>query len=471
MRSSLISDHHANAQSGHLGFIKTHHRLRDNYYWPTLRADVSSFTNSCDLCQRINATTTNYKPLNRALDIPIDRFHTIQMDFMPAPMNKNGKDNILIIVDKLTKFNTMIACKRTDSAITIAQLFFEHWYCRGFPLPHTIISDRDTKFVSDFWTSLMSHLDVKLTVATARHQQTNGLAEHMVKMTKKCLRALPNPTKLWQHYLPTISLALNSSVTKCTGKTPLELQFGLSRSASRQWNPAPDMQKLITAAISSQLEEQDKNEQTIDKSKTKLTDLTVDSWVLLDRTGLNWPDDLNTYNAFLPRRIGPFRVLSTDDFGNSTLALPTGWRVHPTFAREKLFPYSRSDLPIPEMKFPPPEVEYTVSAILDIKKTGHNYLVKVHWDGYDAKHDSWEPIANLKNAKELLTCFINRNHQWSHLLQDLDRLLGLPTRSTVGMNMIHMLPGYLPNQQGGCLRHSLRHVTAVITIRDHFFLP
>jgi hypothetical protein len=48
----------------------------------------------------------------------------------------------------------------------------------------------------------------------------------------------------------------------------------------------------------SQLEEQDKNEQTIDKSKTKLTDLTVDSWVLLDRTGLNWPDDLNTYNAF-----------------------------------------------------------------------------------------------------------------------------------------------------------------------------
>jgi hypothetical protein len=98
-----------------------------------------------------------------------------------------------------------------------------------------------------------------------------------------------------------------------------------------------------------------------------LADITVDSWVLLDRTGLNWPEDLNTYNAFLPRRIGPFRILSTDDFGNSNLALPTGWRVHPTFAREKLFPYSRSDIPIPKMTIPPPEVEYTVSAILDIK--------------------------------------------------------------------------------------------------------
>jgi hypothetical protein len=132
------------------------------------------------------------------LDILIDRFHTIQMDFMSAPMNKNGKDNSLIIFDKLTKLNTMIACKRTDSAITIAQLFFEHWYCRGFPLPHTIISDRDTKFVSDFWTSLMSHLDVKLTVATARHQQTNGLAElsHAVNTAAKYI-SNPSP-KHWQ---------------------------------------------------------------------------------------------------------------------------------------------------------------------------------------------------------------------------------------------------------------------------------
>ena len=118
------------------------------------------------------------------------------MDFLPAPKTETGEDNILIIVDKLTKFNVMIACKRSDSAITIARLFFEQWYCRGFPLPHTLISDRDSKFVSDFWSSLMVNLYVKLTLSTARHQKTNGLAEHIVKMTKKCIRALPDPSKL-----------------------------------------------------------------------------------------------------------------------------------------------------------------------------------------------------------------------------------------------------------------------------------
>jgi hypothetical protein len=53
------------------------------------------------------------------------------------------------------------------------------------------------------------------------------------KMNKKCIRALPDPSKLWPRHLQTVSLALNTSVVKCTGKAPLELQFGLSRSSSR----------------------------------------------------------------------------------------------------------------------------------------------------------------------------------------------------------------------------------------------
>ena len=433
MRQNLITDHHSNAQSGHLGFVKTLHRIRENYYWPSLRSDVSHFVNTCDPCQRINATTTNYKPLNQAMDIPVDRFHTIQMDFLPAPRTETGEDNILIIVDKLTKFNVMIPCKRTDSAITIARLFFEQWYCRGFPLPHTIISDRDSKFVSDFWSSLMVNLDVKLTLSTARHQKTNGLAEHIVKMTKKCIRALPDPAKLWPRHLQTVSLALNTSVVKCTGKAPLELQFGLSRSSSRLWNPAPDIAKSIQDAITASLEEQDRSEQTTNRSKTKLTAIPDDSWVLLDRTGLKWPDDLNSYNAFLPRRIGPFRVISTDEFQNSTLALPAGWRVHPTFAREKIFPYSKSKTAMPDI-LDQPEPEFTVSAILGLRKIGSTYQARVHWDGYPPADATWEPLSNLTNAKEILTHFLKKHTRWHFLLQKLDQLLGTPTE------LVHFAP-------------------------------
>jgi len=41
-------------------------------------------------------------------------------------------------------------------------------------VPITIISDRDPKFVSNFWKSLQGALDTKLNLSIAFHPQTDG---------------------------------------------------------------------------------------------------------------------------------------------------------------------------------------------------------------------------------------------------------------------------------------------------------
>ncbi|MBW0534477.1 hypothetical protein O181_074192 [Austropuccinia psidii MF-1] len=55
-------------------------------------------------------------------------------------------------------------------------------------VPKIIISDRDPKFTSEFWTNLYEMLGTKLAFSTAYHPQTDGLAERMIQTMEDILR-------------------------------------------------------------------------------------------------------------------------------------------------------------------------------------------------------------------------------------------------------------------------------------------
>lgn len=60
----------------------------------------------------------------------------------------------MVVVDRLTKLVRLLPAKKDDSAPQVADRFIKGWYSLGYGLPQSIVSDRDSKFSSKFWTAI-----------------------------------------------------------------------------------------------------------------------------------------------------------------------------------------------------------------------------------------------------------------------------------------------------------------------------
>ena len=68
-------------------------------------------------------------------------------------MSKRNHDYIYVVVDRFIKMCILMPCKKQVTAEKTTQMFFQHVWVH-FGLPKSIISDRDSRFIGNFWSSL-----------------------------------------------------------------------------------------------------------------------------------------------------------------------------------------------------------------------------------------------------------------------------------------------------------------------------
>ncbi|OWZ10778.1 Reverse transcriptase-rnase h-integrase [Phytophthora megakarya] len=96
-----------------------------------------------------------------------------EMDFITGLPASEGYDAIFAVVDKLFKRPKHAPTYTTADAKDTTNIFFEA-VVRHPGVPKVIISDRDLKFLSDFWRSLTLLMGVKLSRTTVHRAQADG---------------------------------------------------------------------------------------------------------------------------------------------------------------------------------------------------------------------------------------------------------------------------------------------------------
>ena len=163
-----------------------------------------------------------HKPYRSLKQLPIPEWpwNSISIDFIKKFPLSSGFDTILVIVDWLTKQTIFTPAHDTIMFVDLAYLFILHMFSK-YSVPSYVTSDRSSEFVSNFFCSLGTALNMQLYFTSGYHPKGDGQTEHMNQTLKQYLHVYCNYQQdNWSKLLPLAEFAYNNAPSATTGVSP-----------------------------------------------------------------------------------------------------------------------------------------------------------------------------------------------------------------------------------------------------------
>jgi len=142
------------------------------------------------------------------------------MDFIEKLLSSSRFDTILVIVDWLTKQVIFIPAHNIITSTDLACLFVLHVFSKH-GVPSHVTSDRDLEFVSNFFQSLGTALDMCLHFTSGYHPEGDGQTECTNQTLKQYLCVYCNYQQdNWSELLPLAEFAYNNALSVTTSVSP-----------------------------------------------------------------------------------------------------------------------------------------------------------------------------------------------------------------------------------------------------------
>ncbi|GJV63777.1 putative reverse transcriptase domain-containing protein [Tanacetum coccineum] len=179
LRDLIMRESHKSKYFIHPGSDKMYHDLKKLYWWPNMKAEISTYVSKWLTCAKVKA--------------------------------EHQKPSSLLETDSMEKLTR----KYLKEIVS------------GHGVPVSIISDRDSRFTSHFWQSLQEALRTQLDMSTAYHPQTDGQSERTIQTLEAMLCAcVIDFGKSWDRHLPLVEFSYNNSYHTSIKATSFKALYG-----------------------------------------------------------------------------------------------------------------------------------------------------------------------------------------------------------------------------------------------------
>jgi hypothetical protein len=222
----IMDEAHCSRYSIHSGTNKMYQNLKKNFWWTRMKREIAKYVSECDTCRKIKADHLRPAGNLQPLSILEWKWENICIDFIVGlPRTSRGYNSIWVIVDRLTKSAHFILVATTYRVRQYAELYISH-IVHYLGILKTIISDRRSIFVAQFWEQLHECLGTHLIRSSAYHPQTDGQTERVNQIIEDMLRAcvLMDGPK-WDKHLPLAEFLYNNSYQESIKMSPFEALY------------------------------------------------------------------------------------------------------------------------------------------------------------------------------------------------------------------------------------------------------
>uniref|UniRef100_H3GL48 Reverse transcriptase n=1 Tax=Phytophthora ramorum TaxID=164328 RepID=H3GL48_PHYRM len=438
LRVDVIHNAHDAAIMAHPGIRRTQLAAAQWYFWPSMDLDIKSDVQSCESCMRYKSSMGRKTGKLQPIPLPAACWEVVSTDFITHLPVSDGFDAIMVVVDKLSKRPVYIPTHTTATAEDTAKLFFNN-VIRYYGIPSTIISDRDPKFTSRFWTALVNLMMIKAAMTSAHRAQADGQTERQNRTLEDSLRcSISYHGNDWNEHLPMIEYAHATLVSSSSKLSPFFVDTG--RKPTYLLDTGADAASVPHSRVEHASRFVQHRQEVIERARKNLLDAHATQKKFYDKRRAENPfkvgdlallstQDLKISHAtaettlrsrkFIPRFIGPYAILEIR--GNvALLDLPANLKsLSPRFNIDKLKVYTSN----PD-RFDGRMISKSTPVIFDddgeplhvvealIKRRTFNrqpeYLVK--WYGLPHHENTWERERDIKHVS-----------RWQALLKDLCR--------------------------------------------------
>lgn len=125
LKTHILEELHSSLIIGNLGFWNTYAWENLSLFWTSMKNDILTFAVECNVCQFNKGEMTKLSGTLQPSPFLSSIWTNVSRDFITSLQNLGNKSNIMVVVDRISKYAHFFMLPHLVTPTLVAQIFME----------------------------------------------------------------------------------------------------------------------------------------------------------------------------------------------------------------------------------------------------------------------------------------------------------------------------------------------------------